>query len=196
MDSIQALFIFLIFILLIWNVCLLYRIKKNKGKQVKEYYELNSKLNFITAFGSLAVLLFSYLGWDIKVEINENSKDAIRELIKLKSDEIDSLFADKNILKAGIYIVNDLEFKENKKFRFNDLLTFDNKPLPDFVHSPKLIISTSTGENLRIEKVTNEYFILGKPISKNNCIVLEEDNPKYPVIIKFDIWIADYKNKK
>lgn len=95
---------------------------------------------------------------------------------------------------TGIYIVNDIEYQEDKIYKFKDLLTFDNKQLPAFVFEPKLLISTTTGENLRIKKITNEYFILSKPISKNSGIRTDDDNPEYPKTIKLDIWIADYKN--
>ncbi|MFM9838840.1 MAG: hypothetical protein ACKVOQ_11285 [Cyclobacteriaceae bacterium] len=194
MNTIQILVLIAISILLVWDIYLHIKLKRNKNRD-HEYHELNSKLNFITASGSFALLAVSFLGWDVKDEILKKSEGPIKEMISEKRVEIDSLLANKNILKAGIYIVTDLEFKENKMFKFRDLLTIDHKHLPELTNAPKLLINTSTGENLRIEKVTNEYFILGKPISKNYSLVNETDNPEYPKILKFDIWIADYKQK-
>jgi hypothetical protein len=105
----------------------------------------------------------------------------------------DSLIKNKNILKAGIYIVTDNEFKAGKVYKFEDLESIDKKRLPVFEYAPKLIISTNTGENLRIDTITNEFFILAKPIIKNGFIMLERNNPIYPKSVKFDVWIADYK---
>jgi heme/copper-type cytochrome/quinol oxidase subunit 2 len=195
MDTIVVLFLVLILILLLWNIKIYYSHAKNDKNNDREYFELNAKLNFIVAVGSLAILLISYLGFNVKKEIIKNSEIPINEMVEKKSNEIDSLFASKNILKAGIYIINDLSFKENKVYKFKDLLTIDNKHLPEFAYAPKLIISTSTGENLRVEKVTNEFFVLAEPMSKNSYLVVEEDDPSYPKILKFDIWIADYKTK-
>lgn len=194
MDVIQFLLLIAILILLIWDICL-HLIFKRERKKEREYFELNARLNFIIAVGSLAILLISYLGWNIKDEILKRSEEPIRKMIDEKKVEYDSLLDNKNILKAGIYIVTDLEFKENRIFKFKDLSTIDNKHLPDLAHAPRLLITTSTGENLRIEKITNEYFILGKPISKSYSLFQEGDNPKYPKILKFDIWIADYNQK-
>ena len=195
MDAIIVLLLIFIFILLIWNIKLFYNLKKKDENHVAEYYELNGKLNFITAVGSIAILLISYLGFNVKKEILKNSEGSINEMVKAKSSEIDSLLESKNILKAGVYIVNDLEFKEEKEYKFEDLKTIDNKPLPRFTSEPKLIISTNTGENLRIEKVTTDFFVLGKPISKNYAFIDSKDNPNYPKILIFDIWIADYRMK-
>jgi hypothetical protein len=193
-NTIQILVTIAIFILLAWDIYLHIRLRRNKNRD-HEHHELNSKLNFITASGSFAILAISFLGWDVKDEILKKSEEPIKEMINKKSAEIDTLLKNKNILKAGIYIVTDLEFKENKIFKFQDLLTIDHKHLPELTNAPKLLINTRTGENLRIEKVTNEYFILGKPISETYSIYEEGVNPKYPKVLKFDIWIADYKQE-
>lgn len=190
----NTLMVFLI-ILFIWNLIVYYKQPKDVANKNKKYYELDAKLNFVIAVGSLAIFIVSYLGYDVKEEILKKSETPINEMVKAKSHEIDSLLESKNILKAGIYIVNGLEYKEGKKFRFKDFLTIDNKHLPDFGYSPKLIINSSTGENLRIVKVTSEYFILSKPLLKSGYLQLD-DNPYYPDIVKFDVWIADYKNHK
>ena len=200
MNTIEILLLILIFILLIWNSFELYFNKKVTQKTGQKYFELSAKINFLTATGTLAILLISYLGLNVKDEILKKSETPIRELITKKSKEIDSslriidtLLASKNVLKAGIYIVNDLTFKVDKIIKFQNLLTIDKKSLPSFSYAPKLMIITNTGENIRIKKVTNEYFILGEPISKNYSILAEQGDPDYPKILKFDLWIADYK---
>lgn len=195
MDAILIFLLILIVILLLWNIKLYYNHKRKGKNHDREYFDLNAKLNFVTAVGTLAILLISYLGFNVKKEILKNSEEPINEMVKMKSKEIDSLMASKNILKAGIYIISDLDFKENKVYKFKDLLTIDNKHLPDFAYIPKLIINTSTGENLRIEKLTTEFFVLGRSISKHSFLAIEDENPNYPKILKFDIWIADYKTK-
>jgi len=193
MDSlISILLLLVIIILLIWDILLRLIQKKQPSNENKEYFELNSKLNFIIAVGTLAILLVTYLGFDVKEEILKKSEEPIKNLIKAKSLEIDSLLESKNILKAGIYIINDLNYKEDSVYKFEDLLTIDNKNLPNFAYPPKLIINTSTGENLRIKKVTNDCFILSSPIQKSSSLLIGE-NPNYPKNLKFDIWIADYK---
>lgn len=193
--AIQILLMIVIIILLVWDIILHYHHKKQKAKEGREYYEVNSKLNFIIAVGSFSILLVTYLGFDVKEDILKKSETPINELVNTKSAEIDSLLESKNILKAGIYIVNDLNYKEDSIYMFADLLTIDNKHLPDFAYEPKLIINTSTGENLRIKKVTLDYFVLGSPIKKSGFLMLEGENPKYPKKLTFDIWIADYKTK-
>lgn len=185
---------FLIAILLLWNIVLFIR-NNNKNNESEHYFELNAKLNFIAASGTLLILVVTFLGWNVRKEILMNSNVAIKEMVQVKSHEVDSLLESKNILKAGIYIVNDIDFKENKVYKFEDLLTIDNKSLPRFSHPPKLIINTNTGENLRIKEITDSYFILSKPIAKYYFISDERTNPEYPKIIKFDVWIGDYKSK-
>ena len=194
METIQLLLLVAITILLTWNVFLYFRLKHDRNLN-REYFELNAKLNFLTAIGSFAIVMISFLGWDVKDELLKRSEVPIKEMIDEKRSEIDSLLSNKNILKAGIYIITDLKFEENKIFKFHDLLTIDKKHLPELTDIPKLLITTSTGENLRIEKLTNEYFILGKPISKFFYLSTEEGNPKYPKELRFDVWIADYKMK-
>lgn len=200
MNAIEILLLILIVILLVWNSFELYFNKRETQKTGQKYFELSAKINFLTATGTLAILLVSYLGLNVKDEILKKSETPINELITKKSKEIDSslriidtLLASKDVLKAGIYIVNDLTFKVDKIFKFQDLLTIDKKRLPSFSYAPKLMIITNTGENIRIKKVTNEYFILGEPISKNYSILTEQGNPEYPKLLKFDLWIADYK---
>lgn len=191
MNAIEILILCLIFILLFWNAIQL--TLANKGKRTSKYFELNAKLNFIIATGSLAILLITYLGWDSKEEILKRSDPIINNAVHKKIAEVDSVIDSKNILKIGTYIVNDLVFKEGKQYRFTELLTIDNKHLPEFANKPKLIIITNTGENLRIKDVTSKYFILSHPIKKANYIEFQEDNPEYPKELKFDVWIADYE---
>ena len=191
--AIQILLIIVIIILLVWDIILHYQFKKKTTKKCREYYEVNSKLNFIIAIGSFAILLVTYLGFDVKEDILKKSERPINELVNAKSAEINSLLESKNILKAGIYIVNDLKYKEDSIYLFSNLITIDNKHLPDFAYEPKLIINTRTGENLRIKKVTLDYFVLGSPINKSGFIMTEQENPKYPKELTFDIWIADYR---
>ena len=176
-------------VLLIWNLISY----KRYANQEKQYYELNAKLNYITATGTVFIILLGYLGYNNEQNLNTNNERKIKEFITEKSSKIDSLINSKDILKAGIYIVNDIEFKENREYKFEDLKTIDNKNLPKFSYSPKLIINTSTGENLRIKKVTNTYFILSTPISKHFSYWAEGDNANYPNVVKFDVWIANYK---
>jgi hypothetical protein len=192
--------ILILSILSIWEICLFYQHKRQNANKEREYFELNAKLNFVTAVGTLIVLLSSYLGINVKDEIIKKSELIIKEMIIKKSAELDtlityadSLIKNKNILKAGIYIVTDNEFKAGKVYKFEDLESIDKKRLPVFEYAPKLIISTNTGENLRIDTITNEFFILAKPIIKNGFIMLERNNPIYPKSVKFDVWIADYK---
>ena len=195
-------------VLFIWNIYS-FRLKDNQDKQ---YYELNSKLNYITATGSVFILLAAYLGYTNEQNLNSNNDRKIKEFfnenssvlqkenerlvtrfIGEKSRKIDSLIDSKDILKAGVYIVNDCEFAEGKEYNFKDLRTIDGKELPKFSFAPKLIINTSTGENLRIKAVTNTYFVLGRPITKELYLITDGANPGYPKKVKFDVWIADYK---
>lgn len=194
-EVILFLFMILLLILSVWNYFIYRRFLKLNMQSDNQYHELNAKLNFIIAVGSFAILIISYFGFDVKADILNKSKEPIMEMVRIKSHEIDSLLESKNILKAGIYIVTDLEYKENKVYEFKNLFTIDEKHLPDFAYVPKLMIITNTGENLRIEKVTNEFFTLTKPISKNGFLLVEQENPDYPEVVKFDIWIADYKTK-
>ncbi|MFT4806460.1 MAG: heme/copper-type cytochrome/quinol oxidase subunit 2 [Psychroserpens sp.] len=191
---------FFMLIIFIWNIYLFYQHKGQNANPEREYFELNAKLNFVTAAGTLAVFVISFLGFNVKDEIIKKSELIIKEMIIKKSAELDtlityadSLIKNKNILKAGIYIVTDNEFKAGKVYKFEDLESIDKKRLPVFEYAPKLIISTNTGENLRIDTITNEFFILAKPIIKNGFIMLERNNPIYPKSVKFDVWIADYK---
>jgi len=114
------------------------------------------------------------------------------ELVAKKGKEIDSLLENKNILKAGIYIVSDIKFKEDSIYYFKLLKTIDNKPLPIFNTNPKLIINTNTGENLRIKELTKNYFILEKYKSKNIVLSVGKNQEYTPIELRFDIWIADY----
>src|SRR5258706_3140140 len=113
METFQLLLFTAIAILLVWNIFLFFQLRQNRNLN-REYFELNAKLNFITAVGSFAIIVISFLGWDVKDEILKKSEMPIKEMINEKSTEIDNLLANKNILKAGIYIVTDLEFKEKK----------------------------------------------------------------------------------
>jgi hypothetical protein len=192
-EYIPILLILILSILSIWEIRLFYQHKRQSANQEREYFELNAKLNFVTAAGTLAVFVISFLGFNVKDEIIKKSELIIKEMIKEKSAKLDTLIENKNILKAGIYIVTDNEFKAGKVYKFEDLESIDKKRLPVFEYAPKLIISTNTGENLRIDTITNEFFILAKPIIKNGFIMLERNNPIYPKSVKFDVWIADYK---
>ncbi|MDP8314546.1 MAG: hypothetical protein RAP70_05665 [Candidatus Celaenobacter antarcticus] len=122
----------------------------------------------------------------------KQSKPMMDELVAKKGKEIDSLLENKNILKAGIYIVSDIKFKEDSIYYFKLLKTIDNKPLPIFNTNPKLIINTNTGENLRIKELTKNYFILEKYKSKNIVLSVGKNQEYTPIELRFDIWIADY----
>ena len=140
-------------------------------------------------------MLATYLGLNSKKELRIEYEKEITTFIKNQNDRIDSIINSKNILQAGIYIVNDIVYNEDQEYRFEDLKTIDNKKLPTFLYPPKLIINTSTGENLRIKKVTTTSFILSAPIAKSYSLFADGDNKDYPKVVKFDVWIADYKTE-
>jgi hypothetical protein len=176
--------------LLIWNIATHAR---TTAIEHEKYHELNGKINYLAALGSTLVVIIAYLGWSTSKDIKEFNARQLREFINEQSQKIDSIVRSKNILKAGVYIVNDLDFKAGKEYKFDELRTIDDKPLPKFSFAPKLIVSTATGENLRIITVTPTSFTLGEPITRYNSFVAEEANKNYPKTLKFDVWIADYK---
>lgn len=179
-------------ILIIWTFCS-FRRNVQKENSDRNYLELGAKMNYLTATGSVFIILATYLGYNNELSLKKEYEAKISDFISKKSFYVDSVINSKDILRAGTYIVNDLNYIDNKKYKFEDLTTINNKKLPKFSFAPKLIINVCTGENFRVIEVTNEYFILGRPLSKNNFLVLDQDNANYPKVIKFDVWIADYK---
>jgi hypothetical protein len=192
MGNIAVLVLVINAILLIWNL-IVYR--KTNQNDIAGYHELNAKLNYITATGSAFIILATYLGFSNVQNIDENTNKKVKDFFVTQSIKIDSIIDSKDVLKAGVYIVNNIEYKEDKEYEFGSLRTIDNKPLPKFSFPPKLIINTSTGENLRIKKVTTHSFVLGQAITKAQVIALDQDNKDYPQSVKFDVWIADYKTQ-
>ena len=177
----------IIAVLLIWNVVF----TKKLTTEDSRFHEVNARLNYLAATGAVIIAVLSYFGFNYE----QNLSSKANEFIVKKNSYFDSTIASKNILKASIFIVNDLEFVENKEYRFDALKTIDNQYLPKFLYPPKLIINTSTGENLRIKNITPTAFVLSRPLSKNTVFWAEEDNPNYPKVVTFDVWIADYRGK-
>src|ERR1700677_46144 len=87
-------------ILLIWNIVTV-KIKNNKEK---EYNELNAKLNYITATGSVIIILIGYLGYNNEQNLNTANENKIKsffvgkaeELQKQNGTQIDSFMAKKS----------------------------------------------------------------------------------------------------
>jgi hypothetical protein len=126
-------------------------------------------------------------------------KEAIKSVLLKTGKDAKDIDRDINLLAANrirIYIVGGIKFKEDSIYKFSSLKTIDNAGLPEFTFPPELIIKTNTGENLRIKKLTNGSFILGKQLFEGNFLMADE-NPTYKKTeLKFDIWIADYKTGK
>ncbi|TAH40107.1 MAG: hypothetical protein EYC69_11910 [Bacteroidetes bacterium] len=192
---------FFICILLIWNI--IERKKIRASTAPISTPELNARFNFITAFGAFLVLAIGYLG------LNDQKKvtDRIYSEIKPKADSLitnvgrqvqslDSSLANKNILKAGIYIVSDLKFRGDSLYKFSSLRTIDNKSLPQFKTAPKILISTKEGFTVPIKFITDSSFEFYRPYG---FLLAEEGNYKRPetaTLTKIDLWIADYKTEK
>ncbi len=190
MILVQLLLAGAIVILLIWNIGLLKKTRNENND--KSILEIKAKLNFIVATGSLAVLVITYLGWDAKENIKMQNEIIVNEMIENYKEKLDSIFDENDLLKSQLFIVSGLEYEENnQKFVFNELKTVNGDRLPTFEHSPKIIVETSTGENLRIVETTSKYFILDKPIKKHWSLSTGE-NEQYPDILEFDVWIVNY----
>lgn len=176
--------------LLVWNMFLFWKSKSDANSETDGYFELKARLNFIVAVGTVGLLIIAYLGFGVKNEILEKADPMIRQAVKEIRHEVDSLISNKNILKAGIYIVNDIVYKSDSTYYFSDLKTIDNESLPIFKNAPKLMINSSTGQGFRVRKIDNKLFVLTEPIPKYTFIGY--DATGYPDVVTLDIWIADY----
>lgn len=189
MEVFILLLLFAIIALLIWNIILFWK-SKNRDSKADGYFELKARLNFIVAVGSVGLLIIAYLGFGVKNEILNKADPIIIQMVNEKSKEIDSLFSSKNILKAGIYIVNDIVYKSDSTYNFRDFKTIDNASLPLFKNAPKLMINSSTGNDFRVRSINSESFVLTESIPKYTFLGYDAEG--YPDVVTLDIWIADY----
>lgn len=156
----------------------------------ERYYELKYKLEYITGFVTVAVIVLGALGYSSIKSISDGIKESLKETINKEIGSYENKMASsigksetasngateyinqlkkRSILRQDTYLVSGVIFQQfntkgdpiNKTYYFKDLKTITGEYLPAFQEAPIIIASSHASAYCYAYNVTKTSFKLG-----------------------------------